>query len=517
MEANKNLSGPDLTRGLPLADLPNGATIAGRVSDAPILLSRRDGELFAVSGSCTHYGARLADGLIIGDEVRCPLHHACFSLRDGSALTAPAFDGLTRWKVEVEEGKAFVRVPLQRTVNPGEPSSKSESAKHPSRIVIVGGGAAGFAAAEMLRRRGFSGELTMLSADLFPPCDRPNLSKDYLAGTAPEEWIPLKRDDFYRDRGIDLRLGVEVSEIDVRNRNVMVGSGDRIVFDSMLLATGATPVRPKGPGFDRQNAFVLRTLADARAIIAAAEGARKVGIIGAGFIALESAAALRARGLEVHVVTPERIPLGRVLGREIGAFVRSAHKRHGVRFHFGLTAQSFDGRNLRLSNGKRIAVDFIVLGVGVRPNTALAARAGLKVEDGVIVDDQLRTAAAGVYAAGDVARYFDARLGHQVRIEHWVVAERQAQIAAANMLGAGLRFNATPFFWSNHYEHSIRFVGHSSRWDAIKIDGSISKANFTARYYLDGRLLAAASLGRDRENLEIHAEFDEEARAAALN
>lgn len=512
MGAKQQINGPDLGLGIPAADLPDGATIAGRVADHPILLSRRGNDFFAVSGACTHYGAHLADGLIAGDEVRCPLHHACFSLRDGRALAAPAFDALTRWIVEVERERVFVRGQLVSDVKLSQTAGTKE---HPSRIVIVGGGAAGFAAADMLRRRGFAGDLTMLSADTAAPCDRPNLSKDYLAGTAPEEWIPLKGADFYRDRAIDLRLGVEVSAIDLRNREVAAAGGERVGFDALLLATGSAPIRLAAPGFDLPNVHVLRSFADARAIIASAARARSVGVVGASFIGLEVAASLRARGLKVHVVAPQTVPLERVLGREIGLFVRSVHERQGVRFHLGKTAEGFDGRNLRLNDGRRIAVDFVVLGVGVRPNTALAAGAGLTVKDGVIVDDHLRTSAAGVFAAGDMARYFDPRLEERVRIEHWVAAERQGQIAAANILNERQRFDATPFFWSSHYKHSIRYVGHATRWDALEVDGSIASGDFTARYFLGGRLLAAATLGRDREGLDIHAEMNRRAKLAA--
>ena len=219
---------------------------------------------------------------------------------------APAFDPLARWHVDVEGDRVFVRRKLEAEQQP----ASSVVSANAGRMVIVGGGAAGFAAAEMLRRRGFAGELTMLSADPAPPCDRPNLSKDYLAGTAPEDWIPLKPDDFYRDRSITLRLGADVSSIDRQRREVVV-AGERLPYDALLLATGATPIRPPGPGFDQPGAFVLRSLADARAIVAATADARTVAILGASFIGLEVAASLRARGLEVHVVAPEAVPLQR--------------------------------------------------------------------------------------------------------------------------------------------------------------------------------------------------------------
>ncbi|MEQ1708755.1 MAG: FAD-dependent oxidoreductase [Terricaulis sp.] len=504
MSEHKGADGPDFGLGIPLTDIGEGATLGGRVGDQSVLLSRRDGAFFAVGGACTHYGAPLSDGLIDGDRVRCPSHHACFSLRTGEAVAAPAFDALTRWDVDVSGDRVFVREPK------AEASPARQRRSDLRRIVIVGGGAAGFAAADMLRRRGFAGDLTMLSADASPPCDRPNLSKDYLAGTAPEEWIPPKDETFYRERAIDLRLGAPVRALDPRERTVAAASGETFRYDALLLATGSTPIRLPTPGFDRDNVFVLRSLTDARAIIAAAAQARTVAIIGASFIGLETAAALRQRGLEVHVVAPDAVPLRRVLGAEIGEFVRGLHQERGVRFHLGRTAESFDGQRLKLSDGHSIEADFIVQGVGVRPNMDLAAQTGLTVDGGVLVDQYFRTSAPAIFAAGDIALYPDARLDERIRVEHWVAAERQGQAAAISMLGEHERFPATPFFWSKHYDHSIRYVGHAKQWDAIEIDGSIATGDFTARFMAGGRLLAAASLGRDHESLEIHAQMDRE-------
>lgn len=509
MGAQKPAEGPDFTAGIAIAELRDGITVAGRVGDQPVLLSQRGSSYFAVGGSCTHYGENLVDGLIEGDHAHCPLHHACFSLRTGEALTAPAFDPLPRWRVDREGETLFVREKLSAKTRSGPDTSK-----HPKRIVIVGGGAAGFAAAEMLRRRGFTGALTMISADNAPPCDRPNLSKDYLAGTAPEDWIPLKGDDFYRDLKIDLRLGQEVLGIDPRRKEAIL-DGERVLYDALLLATGAAPVRPTGEGFHLPNAFVLRSLADARAIIAATEGARSVAVMGASFIGLEAAASLRERGLEVHVVAPEPVPLLRVLGAEIGAFIQAVHEDHGVKFHLGSLAHRFEGGELHLNNGAAIAADFIVLGVGVRPNTKLASDAVLDVDNGVLVDRRFRTSDPAIFAAGDIARYFDPRLGEHIRVEHWVAAEQQGQAAAMSMLGDEHAFSATPFFWSAHYNHSIRCVGHAQTWDAVNIDGSVRTGNFTARYLKGGKLLAAASLGRDKESLEIQCGMDREAAAFA--
>jgi NADPH-dependent 2,4-dienoyl-CoA reductase/sulfur reductase-like enzyme/nitrite reductase/ring-hydroxylating ferredoxin subunit len=510
MASQQLVRGPDLSLGVALSEIPDGATLAGRVGDDPILVSRRGADFFAVSGACTHYGGHLADGLIEGDHAHCPLHHACFSLRTGEALVAPAFDPLPRWRVDIEGDRLFVRVKLEAQQN----ASPSGASHHPGRIVIVGGGAAGFAAAEMLRRRGFAGDLTLLSDDAAAPCDRPNLSKDYLAGTAPEEWIPLKSEDFYRDRSIALRLDTQVRSIDVQRREI-VGGEERLPYDVLLLATGASPARPSGPGFDQPNAHVLRSLADARSIIAAAEGARTVAILGASFIGLETAASLRARGLEVHVIAPEPVPLQRVLGPEVGAFIRRLHEAHDVHFHLGLTAEKYVGRQLRLSDGTSLYADFVVLGVGVRPNVQLAEAAGLMVNNSVVVDRHMRTSDRAIFAAGDIARYPDAATQQLIRVEHWVAAEQQGQAAAIAMLGDDDAHLPAPFFWSMHYDQAIRYVGHASEWDRVEIDGSLDANDFTARYMLQDRLMAAASLGRDRESLAIQNTMDKRAREAA--
>ncbi|NEX93469.1 FAD-dependent oxidoreductase [Caulobacter sp. 17J65-9] len=490
--------GPDLSQGVLLADVPETGVLAGRVGDQSVLVSRVDGKLHAVSGSCTHYGGPLAEGLAVGRTVRCPWHHACFDLATGEALAAPAFSRLDRWKVETSGDRLFVREKLTDT--PRKPSLPWRW-NRPDKIVIVGGGAAGFAAAERLRRLGYEGRLTMFSADADAPYDRPNLSKDYLAGTAPEEWIPLRDDAFYRDNAVDLRLGAEVVELSPGKRRLKDAKGEHHAYDALLLATGAEPVRLPLPGFDAPNVFTLRSLADSRAIIAAAAPGARVAVIGASFIGLEVAASLRARGLEVHVVAPDEVPMQKVLGREVGEFVRTLHEAEGVVFHLGRGVEAFAGGILKLTGGEQLAADFVVLGVGVRPRVKLAEQAGLKVENGVLVDEAFRTSAAGVWAAGDIASYPEPVSGGRARVEHWVAAERQGQVAAASMLGLDAPAAGPPFFWSHHYGLEIRYVGYAPGWDAAEVEGSLAAHDALIRYRKDGRVLAVATLGRDRASL----------------
>ena len=490
-------SGPDLTLGVATDTLADGTMLRGHVGEEAVLLARRGDEFFAVAATCTHYGGPLAEGLMVDDTVRCPWHHACFSLRTGEALRAPALSPIACWSTEVIGEKVFVR-------GKAEPTSARRAAlasAAPQKIVIVGGGAAGFAAAEMLRRQRFDGEIVMLSDDDASPVDRPNLSKDYLAGTAPEEWVPLRDDAYYVEQKIDLRLKTVVARIDAAAREVVLASGGKVAYDRLLLATGAEPVRLSLPGMDLPHVFTLRSLGDCRAIIARAASIKRVVVMGASFIGLEVAAALRTRGIEVHVVAPETRPMEKILGPELGDFVRSLHEEHGVIFHLQDTAAAIDARRVTLKSGGGIDAELVIAGVGVRPRLALAEQAGLAIDRGVTVDEYLQTSAPGIFAAGDIARWPDVHSGAAIRVEHWVVAERQGQTAAKNMLGGREKFDSVPFFWSQHYDVPINYVGHAESWDELAVDGDIASRDCIVRYKRNGRVLAVASIYRDAESL----------------
>ena len=497
MAGPANATGPDFSQGISLAEVPIEGTIGGRVGNEAVLLSRIEGELFAVGGTCTHYGGHLADGLAEGSTVRCPLHHACFSLKTGTALRAPALDALPRWKVEIEDGRVLVRSRLEP-----ESDVRVLPSGDVERIVIVGGGAAGLACASELRRLGFSGEVTIVSADRDPPCDRPNLSKDFLAGTAPEEWLWLRGDDWYSENRVDLRLSGEVTRVDSERRAVHCSSGERLPFDRLLIATGSEPNRLMVDGFDRPECLTLRSVADARAIADKARSGARAVIVGASFIALEAAAALRQRKVDVEIVSVEEIPLERVFGTEIGTRLQQLHERNGVRFRLSSVVAGFDGNSVALASGEKVAADFVLVGIGVRPRTNVAQSAGAAVEQGVIVDSFLETTVQGIYAAGDIAAYPDPVTGERIRIEHWVTAERQGQVAAANMLGTKLPFQAMPFFWTEQYGVPIRYVGRAVGWDAVTVEGEFDEGSLVARYFAEGVHCATATVGNDRQNLE---------------
>lgn len=379
--------------------------------------------------------------------------------------------------------------------------------------MIVGAGAAGAVAAEMLRRRGHTGNITMIDTDGAAPYDRPNLSKDYLAGKAPEEWIPLRAPDFYPAHGIEI-LRARATGLDLTARQVQLDTHGRVPFDILLLATGAEPAHLRIPGGDRPHVHYLRTLADSRAIIAGAAAAKRAVVIGASFIGLEVAASLRARGLDVHVVAPETRPLQRVMGEQLGTMIESVHRSQGVTFHLGTTAARIETDAVVLANSDRIATDLVVIGIGVRPRDELASGAGLAVDNGVLVNEYLETSVEGVYAAGDIARWPDRRTGERIRVEHWVVAERQGQVAACNIMGASERFDCVPFFWSAHYGVTINYVGHASSWDAARVDGDLAAHDAFVRFERGGRTLAVATVGRDRENLNAELALERQREGA---
>ncbi|RVC77341.1 pyridine nucleotide-disulfide oxidoreductase [Mesorhizobium sp. M4A.F.Ca.ET.022.05.2.1] len=500
--------GPDLAQGIAFSDLADGGKLVGHCGDEEVLLVRRGAEVFAVAASCTHYGGPLVDGLVVEDTVRCPWHHACFDLRTGEALRAPALSPLACWSVELRDNRIFVGEKHKRTA-----AKPRDGGSDPAKIVIVGGGAAGFAAAETLRRERYQGSIVMLSNDEAPPVDRPNLSKDYLAGKAPESWIPLRGESFYAKNDIDLRLKADVAGIDVRSGEVVLADGARVRYDRLLLATGAEPVRLTIPGADQPHVHTLRSFADSRAIIERATGARRAVVLGASFIGLEVAASLRTRDIDVHVVAPEERPLERVLGPQLGDFIRALHEEHGVVFHLEDSASSIDGGKVTLTSGKTLTADLVVAGIGVRPRTGLAEQAGLILDRGVVVNAFLETSAPGVFAAGDIARWPDPRSGETIRIEHWVVAERQGRTAALNMLGRREKFEAVPFFWSQHYDVPINYVGHAEKWDEIAVDGDIGARDCLLRFKRDGRTLAVASIFRDTASLEAEVEMEREMTA----
>jgi apoptosis-inducing factor 3 len=500
MGGDEAVSGPDLAAGIAVAAVPEDTLVGGHVGKEPVLLARRGTEWFAIGAVCSHYSGPLPEGLMVGDTVHCPWHHACFSLRTGRALRPPALNDVACWRVEQQGNMVYVRDQAPKPVPRALP--KKGSPRDVRSVIIVGAGAAGESAAETLREEGYDGQLTLIDPDRDAPCDRPNLSKDYLAGSASEDWIPLHPPDFYTEHQIEIVRDRRVAELEPGRHRIRLDDGSTREYGVLLLATGATPVRIPLEVNPSKNVLYLRTLADSKSIIAASAEARRAVILGASFIGLEVAASLRARKLEVHVVAPEVRPLERVMGPGLGDFIQKLHEEHGVVFHLRQTAKEIGAGKVVLESGESLQSDIVIAGIGVRPNIDLAERAGLSIERGVLVDELLQTSAPDVFAAGDIARWPDPHTGERIRVEHWVVAQRQGQAAAWNMLGQRRAFDAVPFFWSQHYDVPINYVGHAERWDRIDVEGDIAARDCAVRFVRGDKALAVATIYRDRESLQ---------------
>jgi NADPH-dependent 2,4-dienoyl-CoA reductase/sulfur reductase-like enzyme/nitrite reductase/ring-hydroxylating ferredoxin subunit len=496
-----------LNAGIAVGELQEGVMVRGHVRDESVLLVRRGNDLLAVSARCTHYGGPLNEGLLVGDTVHCPWHHARFNLRSGEAIRPPALNPLVCWVVEQRDGRAFVARPHE--LPPLAPIAQPQAGRDaPAAVVLIGAGAAGNAAAGMLRREGYQGRITMIDHDPDAPYDRPSLSKKYLAAEpSGRQAVELRPQGFYAQHGIQLIHGT-ASSIDTGSRRVQLADGQQVGFDALLLATGSEPRHLDIPGADLPHVHVLRSFADSQAISLAAERARQAVVMGASFIGLEVAASLTQRGVAVHVVAPDEKPLARVMGSDLGAMIQALHEQHGVTFHLQRTATAIGKDYVMLDDGTQLHADLIVVGIGVDPRIKLAEAAGLELDGGVVVDEFLETSVPGIFAAGDIARWPDPHTGAKIRVEHWVLAERHGQAAARNILGAREPFEGVPFFWSQHYSLSIRYTGHAQQWDQLDVDGNIAEHNGSVAFRQAGRTLAVASVKRDLENLEAEAALE---------
>jgi NADPH-dependent 2,4-dienoyl-CoA reductase/sulfur reductase-like enzyme/nitrite reductase/ring-hydroxylating ferredoxin subunit len=497
---------PDLRSGVVAGLIKEGSPLTGTVNGEPVLLVRSEGDVYAVGATCPQRGGPLADGIVVAGEIRCPCHHAGFSLRTGDVTRPPALNPLPRWEVHEYEGRIFVghkykmRDPLaMRSV----PQSRLRT------VVIVGAGAAGTATAETLRSRGFKGTITVIDPDEDAPYHRPSLSKGYLAGTAPLEWLPLRPPGFHAQHGIR-RMIDAATAVDPVMRTVTLQSGATISYDALILATGALPSRPRIPGADLAHVHVLRSLRDCQALIAAVAAAHRVVVIGASFTGMEAAAALRHRHKEVTVVAPEMIPFCQVLGPTIGASLMRLHQRQGVQFKLGRMLRSINQRTVLLDDGTALRADVVLLGIGVTPPLELAVSAGLAIDHGVLVDEFLETSLSRIYAVGDIARYPDARNGRRVCVRSWSMAQRQGETAARNILGERVPFAAVPFFRTRQYHTTVSYVGHAEDYTHIQVDGSPDAGDCSASFMNDDQLLAYVSIGRDRESLLKEAQLERE-------
>ena len=466
-----------------------------------ILLARVKGNYHAVAAHCTHYGAPLVDGVISGDRIVCPWHHACFNVTSGDFEEPPALDSLPCFPARVEKGKVLVRIPEDAKDRRTPPMTKRQ-ANDERVFVVVGGGAAGYAAVQTLREDGFTGRIILITRESRLPYDRPNLSKEYLQGEADPAWLPLRSAEFFAAHDIEVMLGKEIERIDAAKKLISFVDGGSLLADAILVATGGEPRHLPFQTADQENVFLLRSYADSDCIIAAADKGRRAIVIGASFIGMEVASSLTRRGCEVTVIAPDDVPFKKILGAEIGRLFQEVHEKNGVKFKLGASVAGFTGQkkvtSVMLENGEQLDADLVVVGIGVKPATAVIVGVKLHRDGGVLVDEYLR-AAEGVYAAGDIAWFPSQFAGESQRIEHWRTALQQGRIAAHNMAGKEAAYNGVPFFWTRQFDLGLLYVGHAAGWDEIVFQGDVSRSDFLAFYISDNRVTAVAGMNRDKE------------------
>ncbi len=489
-----------------ISDLRDGQMKSVEINGEKILLSRIDGKYYATGAFCTHYGAPLEEGVLSGDRIVCPWHHACFNAKTGNLREPPARDALPHFDVTMEGDELFIELPEK-----GKPSREPHMAKFDHQkdkriFVILGAGAAGNAAAQSLRENGYTGRILMISYEDRLPYDRPNLSKDYLKGEAEAEWMPLRSTDFYQDHGIELLLNKKVREVNVPSNLILLENQEKINYDKLLIVTGGIPRTLNIPGKDLKNIFTLRSYDDSDTIIKSAESASRVVIIGASFIGLETADSLRHRGLSVSIVAPEKVPFENIFGDQVGNMFLEAHRKNGVDFYLSQTVKKFEGNNsveaVILENGERLEADMVIVGIGVRPATEVIKGLNLN-EDGSVTVDKYFQVNEDVYAAGDIARFKFWRTGEDIRIEHWRVAEQMGRIAGANMTGKKQEYKGVPFFWTAQSGFNFRYLGYIRNWDNLIIDGEIQSRKFIAYYIKNNMVHAVAGINRDKEMAAI--------------
>ena len=488
------------------SELTDGTMKQVAVDGGEVLLTCVKGEISALGAFCTHYNARLETGILSGDTIVCPSHQACFCARSGDLKEPPALNALPKFEVLVRGDDVIVKLPDKVGKMRIPDMVLPDPARDPRTFVILGAGAAGNAAAQSLRQNGFQGRIRMISNETDLPYDRPNLDKDYLQGEAKDEWMPLRSEKFFQNRGIELMLGKTVTSVDTHAKSIAFETGESIGYDKLLMATGSVPRKLDVPGETLANIFTLRTFDDSRALVKACEKASRAVVVGASFIGLESASSLRKRGLSVTVVAPEAVPFERILGLEIGNMLRQAQEESGVTFQLGTGVDRFEGedavKSIVLKNGNRIDADLVLVGIGVTPNTGYL-KGILGETDGSVQTDSYFRVAEDVYAAGDIACVPDWRSGDYVRIEHWRTAEQQGRDAALNMAGKPTANENVPFFWTKQVNLSIRYVGHTRGWDEIIFDGDVASKSFVAFYVKNNEVQAAAGCKRDKQMAAI--------------
>lgn len=489
-------------------ELQNGQMRQVKAEEATILLSKINDKFYATSAFCTHYGAELEKGILCGERIVCPWHNACFNAIAGHQEAPPGLNSLVSFTTLVEGETVFVNLPKQIAEQRTLSMAKYIPQLEPRTLVVLGAGAAGTNAVEVLRQQGFPGKVILISAEEKLPLDRTKLSKKYLQGDAEADSLPLRSCEFYQQHDIELRFGKKVTEVDTQTKTITFEDNSTLKYDSLLLATGGVPKKLKAPGAELENIFTLRKLEDVNSILESLQGVKKALVIGSSFIGMETAASLNQQGLEVTVVSPDDVPFQKILGDKVGKLFQKVHEAKGVSFQLGKKATEFQGngqvKSAILEDGTKIDTDLVIIGIGVQPNTSYLKDFKLNEKDQSIpVNQYLETEAQDVYAAGDIARFPYAPMGESTRIEHWRLAAQQGRIAAKNMLAGNnpsqRTDNIVPFFWSGQYDLKLRYVGHAESWDEVVIDGDLEKPKFLAFYILNDQIMAVAGINRDQE------------------
>lgn len=470
-----------------------------------ILVAHTEDGFRAIAPKCPHAGASLVEGVMHDDRVVCPWHNACFSLRTGELIEPPALNDLTSYPAFVESDTLYVELPEaeEESVVPDLAKQDTTIEKENRTFVIIGGGAAGCAAAQMLRQTKFTGRIVLLTTEEKPPYDRTKLSKAYLQQDKAQDLDLLRPLSFYQRYDIDLKTAVKVTKLDANAQTITYGNDKTIRYDALLIATGGKVKKIPMDGAELDNIFTLRQAQDARAILDASKQAKKVVIVGAGFIGMEVASSLNQQGLEVTVVASNAVPFEHVLGEKVGRLMQQIHESHGVKFKLDSKVSAFVGEekvaSVELESGESLAADMVVVGIGVQPATDFIEGVVLNEDDKSVPVNQYLQAAPNVYAAGDIAQFPHFITGESVRIEHWRLAMQHGRGAALNMMGEDVAFKSVPFFWTGQYDVKLRYIGHAEKWDDIVIKGSLEDKSFLAFYIKDEQVLAAAGIGRDRD------------------
>ena len=472
-----------------------------------IVVARKDGKFFAASGSCPHYGAPLEKGVLSEDRLVCPWHHAAFNITNGDLLEPPSRDHLQSYETSVSEGRVYVKLPHEIPASRPPARGKYDAESDSRTFVIVGAGAAGHSAAQTLRENGFRGRLIMITHERKLPYDRPNLSKEYLMGEAEPEWMPLRDEDYYKNNDIELWLDKQVTKVDAGMRKLEFADGDNISCDSLLLAMGGEPKTLDIPGNELENVMTLREYSDADDIIERLKEVKRVVLIGSGFIGMETAYSLRKRKIAVTVVSPDQVPMEKIVGLEIGKMIKLAHQDAGTEFKLGAKPTEFKGSKkvteVVLDNGETIETDMVIVAVGVAPKTGMIEGVKLDESGAIEVDDRFQ-ATENVYATGDIASFPYWQTGERIRIEHWRTAEQQGHTAADNMLGKDVPYRSAPFFWTNQVGMQLRYIGYCRNWDEIIIDGNLQRRKFLAFFVKDGQVRGCLGAGWDRDLAAVH-------------